>query len=164
MLRLDAETKALERPEHHRNELRLWLRLLTCTTLVESEVRNRLKHRFKVTLSRFDLLAQLDRAPEGLTPSELSKRLMVSNGNVTGLITHLAESGHVERRTSERDRRVQWISLTPLGRAEFRRVAAQHENWIAGMFAGLSVRETETLMRLLAKLKTSVLESRETAE
>src|SRR5919202_1723685 len=108
---LDAETKAVEMPEHHRDELRLWLRLLTCTTLIEGEVRRRLRERFDVTLPRFDLMAQLDKAPGGMTLSDLSKRMMVSNGNLTGLVDRLVASGHVDRRIPPSDRRAQVISL-----------------------------------------------------
>ena len=100
---LDSETKAGETPEDHGNELRLWLRLLTCTTLIEGEVRSRLRERFDVTLPRFDLMAQLDKAPDGMTLSDVSKRMMVSNGNVTGLVERLCESGHLDRRTSDQD-------------------------------------------------------------
>src|SRR5207248_743378 len=113
---LDSETKAVELPEDHGNELRLWLRLLTCTTLIEGEVRSRLRERFDVTLPRFDLMAQLDKVPEGMTLSDVSKRMMVSNGNVTGLVERLVESGHLDRRTSGTDRRVQVIRLTKTGR------------------------------------------------
>ncbi len=88
---LDSETKAVELPEDHGNELRLWLRLLTCTTLIEGEVRSRLRERFDVTLPRFDLMAQLDKVPDGMTLSDVSKRMMVSNGNVTGLVERLVE-------------------------------------------------------------------------
>jgi DNA-binding MarR family transcriptional regulator len=150
---LDHETKAAETPHDHREELRLWLRLLTCTTLVEGEVRRRLRDRFGVTLPRFDLMAQLDKAPDGMTLSDVSKRMMVSNGNLTGLVERLVESGHLDRRVSDTDRRAQVISLTSLGRAEFRAMAAEHEAWIAGMFAGLTRREMEELMRLLGKAK-----------
>lgn len=152
---LDAETKAVEMPEDHRDELRLWLRLLTCTTMIEGEVRRRLRERFDVTLPRFDLMAQLDKAAEGMTLSDLSKRMMVSNGNLTGLVERLAGSGHLDRRTSDSDRRAQVISLTPIGRAEFRAMAAEHEHWIAELFGDLSRREQEDLMRLLAKTKMS---------
>ncbi len=152
---LDAETKAVEMPEDHRDELRLWLRLLTCTTMIEGEVRRRLRERFDVTLPRFDLMAQLDRAPDGMTLSDLSKRMMVSNGNLTGLVERLAASGHLDRRTSASDRRAQVISLTALGRAEFRVMAAEHEHWIADLFGDLTRREQEDLMRLLAKTKMS---------
>jgi DNA-binding MarR family transcriptional regulator len=152
---LDAETMAVEMPEDHRDELRLWLRLLTCTTMIEGEVRRRLRERFDVTLPRFDLMAQLDKAPDGMTLSDLSKRMMVSNGNLTGLVERLAASGHLDRRTSASDRRAQVISLTQLGRAEFRAMAAEHEHWIADLFGDLTRREQEDLMRLLAKTKMS---------
>jgi DNA-binding MarR family transcriptional regulator len=152
---LDAETKAAEQPEDHRDELRLWLRMLTCTTLIEGGIRKRLRERFDVTLPRFDLMAQLDKPPEGLTLSDLSKRMMVSNGNMTALVERLVASGHLARRTAENDRRAQVISLTDLGRAEFRAMAAEHEGWIAQMFGALSRREVEDLLRLLAKAKSS---------
>jgi DNA-binding MarR family transcriptional regulator len=152
---LDSETKAVELPDDHGNELRLWLRLLTCTTLIEGEVRSRLRERFDVTLPRFDLMAQLDKAADGMTLSDVSKRMMVSNGNVTGLVERLVNSGHLDRRTSESDRRVQVIRLTKIGRAEFRKMAAEHETWIADMFSELTPKEARELMRLLAKTKGS---------
>ena len=156
---LDFETKAVELPEDHGNELRLWLRLLTSTTLIEGEVRGRLRQRFDVTLPRFDLMAQLDKASEGMTLSDVSKRMMVSNGNVTGLVERLVESGHLDRRTSDSDRRVQVIRLTRLGRAEFRRMAAEHETWIADIFSELTPKDVRELMRLLAKAKGSAQRS-----
>src|SRR5258708_15979890 len=116
---LDSETKAVELPEDHGDELRLWLRLLTCTTLIEGEVRSRLRERFDVTLPRFDLMAQLDKVPDGMTLSDVSKRMMVSNGNVTGLVERLVESGHLDRRTSAADRRVPLIPLTTPPPPEF---------------------------------------------
>jgi DNA-binding MarR family transcriptional regulator len=152
---LDSETKAVELPDDHGDELRLWLRLLTCTTMIEGEVRGRLRERFDVTLPRFDLMAQLDKVPDGMTLSDVSKRMMVSNGNVTGLVERLVESGHVDRRTSETDRRVQVIRLTKLGRAEFRKMAEEHETWIAEIFTDLSPKDVRDLMRLLAKTKGS---------
>src|SRR5436305_3159140 len=97
---LDSETKAVETPEDHAEELRLWLRLLTCTTLIEGEVRGRLRQRFDVTLPRFDLMAPLARAPDGMTLSDVSKRMMVSNGNGTGLAERRAGSGRLDRSTS----------------------------------------------------------------
>jgi DNA-binding MarR family transcriptional regulator len=156
---LDSETKAVELPEDHGDELRLWLRLLTCTTLIEGEVRSRLRERFDVTLPRFDLMAQLDKVPEGMTLSDVSKRMMVSNGNVTGLVERLVESGHLDRRTSDSDRRVQVIRLTRTGRAEFRKMAAEHELWIADIFSDLGPKDVRELMRLLAKTKASAQRS-----
>ncbi len=152
---LDAETKAVEMPEDHREELRLWLRLLTCTTLIEGDVRRRLRERFDVTLPRFDLMAQLDKAPGGMTLSDLSKRMMVSNGNLTGLVDRLVASGHIVRTVSPTDRRATVISLTDSGRAEFRAMAAEHELWIAGLFDDLTGKDRDDLMRLLAKTKLS---------
>jgi len=151
----DSETKAVETPEDHGDELRLWLRLLTCTTLIEGEVRSRLRERFDVTLPRFDLMAQLDKAPDGMTLSDVSKRMMVSNGNVTGLVERLVESGHIDRRTSSEDRRVQMIRLTKSGRAVFRKMAAEHELWIASFFADLTEKDVRDMMRLLGKAKVS---------
>jgi DNA-binding MarR family transcriptional regulator len=141
--------------EDHHESLRLWLRLLTCTSLIENQVRKSLATRFKTTLPRFDLMAQLDRAPDGMTLSDVSKRMMVSNGNVTGLVERLVESGHLDRRTSDTDRRVQVIRLTKTGRVEFRRMAAEHETWIADIFGELTPKDVRELMRLLAKAKGS---------
>ena len=152
---LDAETKVAERPADHEAELRLWLRLLTCTTLIEGEVRRRLRDEFDVTLPRFDLMAQLDRAPNGMTLGELSQRMMVSNGNVTGLAERLVEQGLLDRRPSPNDRRAQIVSLTAEGRRAFRTMARTHEDWIAQLFAGLDATEIDQLMALLAKTKTS---------
>lgn len=153
---LDAETKAAERPDDHRDEVRLWLRLLTCTNLIESEVRRRLRERFGVTLPRFDLMAQLEKAPGGLTLSEVSRRMMVSNGNLTGLVERLVETGHVERRLSQTDRRAQVIRLTRSGRSAFGAMARAHEAWIAEMFADLGEGRVDALMDLLARTKSSV--------
>ena len=154
-LPLDAETKVAERPADHEAELRLWLRLLTCTTLIEGEVRRRLRDSFDVTLPRFDLMAQLDKAPNGMTLGELSQRMMVSNGNVTGLAERLVEQGLLDRRASPNDRRAQIVSLTAEGRRVFRTMARTHEDWIAEIFVGLDAGEIETLMSLLGKAKTS---------
>ena len=152
---LDAETKVAERPADHEAELRLWLRLLTCTTLIEGEVRRRLRDSFDVTLPRFDLMAQLDKAPNGMTLGELSQRMMVSNGNVTGLAERLVEQGLLDRRASPTDRRAQLVSLTAEGRRVFRAMARTHEDWIADIFAELTGDDIEALMQLLAKAKGS---------
>jgi DNA-binding MarR family transcriptional regulator len=152
---LDAETKVAERPADHEAELRLWLRLLTCATLIEGEIRRRLRAQFGVTLPRFDLMAQLDRTPAGMTLGELSGRMMVSNGNVTGLAERLVAQGLLDRRPSPNDRRAQLVSLTAEGRRAFRAMARAHEDWIADMFAELAPGDVEALMRLLAKTKAS---------
>jgi DNA-binding MarR family transcriptional regulator len=152
---LDAETKVAERPHDHKDELRLWLRLFTCKEVIESEVRRRLRDSFRVTLPRFDLMAQLDRTPNGMTLGELSQRMMVSNGNVTGLVDRLVEQGVVARRPSPHDRRSQLVSLTAQGRRFFRAMARANGDWIGEMFSDLSAADIETLLRLLAKTKAS---------
>jgi DNA-binding MarR family transcriptional regulator len=152
---LDAETKVTERPADHEAELRLWLRLLTCTTLIEGEIRRRLRDTFDVTLPRFDLMAQLDKAPSGMTLGEISQRMMVSNGNVTGLAERLVAQGLLDRKPSPTDRRAQLVSLTAEGRRTFRAMARTHENWIAEIFSGLGADDIGTLMTLLAKTKAS---------
>src|SRR5690242_8009668 len=135
--RLDAETKAAERPHDHHDELRLWLRLLTCTTLIEGEVRRRLRMEFDVTLPRFDLMAQLDKTPDGMTLGELSSRMMVSNGNVTGLVERLVADGLLARKPAPNDRRAQIVRLTAAGRRAFGAMARAHEGWILEMLTGL---------------------------
>jgi DNA-binding MarR family transcriptional regulator len=153
---LDSETKVLESPHAHKDELRLWLRLLTCTNLIEAGIRKRLTERFDTTLPRFDLLAQLERAPKGMTLGDLSRRMMVTNGNVTGLVERLVQSGHLKRFSLPNDRRVQIVKLTPKGQANFNRIASAHEEWIAEFFAQLSPKDIEDLIQTLGKLKDSV--------
>lgn len=152
---LDAETKVAERPHDHKDELRLWLRLFTCKEVVEGEVRRRLRERFNLTLPRFDLMAQLDRTPKGMTLGELSQRMMVSNGNVTGLVDRLVEQGLIDRQPSRIDRRAQIVRLTAEGRRFFRAMARENGDWIGDMFAELSQSELQTLLHLLAKTKAS---------
>jgi DNA-binding MarR family transcriptional regulator len=124
--------------------------------MIEGEIRRRLRERFGVTLPRFDVMAQLEKAPAGLTLSDLSKRMMVSNGNLTGLVERLVASGHVDRRASDTDRRAQVVSLTDLGRAEFRVMASAHEGWLVELFAALNRGGQAELMSLLARAKHSV--------
>jgi DNA-binding MarR family transcriptional regulator len=150
---LDAETKVAERPDDHKTELRLWLRLLTCTTLIENEVRRRLRENFDVTLPRFDLLAQLDRAPNGMTLGELSQRMMVSNGNITGLVDRLVAQDLISRKQDPNDRRVQIVKLTAAGRRFFRTMARANADWIGELLGDLSASDIDGLMRLLAKTK-----------
>jgi DNA-binding MarR family transcriptional regulator len=152
---LDAETKVAERPHDHKDELRLWLRLFTCKELIEGEVRRRLRESFDVTLPRFDLMAQLERAPKGMTLGELSQRMMVSNGNVTGLVDRLVEQGLITRQPSPKDRRAQIVSLTAQGRKSFRAMARTNGDWVGEFFADLSVTDIEMLMKLLGKTKAS---------
>jgi DNA-binding MarR family transcriptional regulator len=133
--------------------LKLWLRLLSCTTRVEGVIRNRLRSEFGTTLPRFDLLAQLEREPEGLTMGELSQRLMVTGGNVTGITDQLEAEGLVLRADHPNDRRAFKVKLTPAGRRQFRRMAATHEGWIVEMFEGWSPAQKAQVHTLLGQLK-----------
>lgn len=156
VLMLDRETKASERPGDHKDELRLWLRLLTCSTLIESEIRTRLREEFKTTLPRFDLMAQLDKSTVGMTVGEVSQRLMVSNGNVTAVVAGLLADGLVDKRPAPQDRRVQVLSLTALGRRTFKAMADRHEGWIAELFEGLQPADRSQLFGLLGQVKASL--------
>jgi DNA-binding MarR family transcriptional regulator len=137
----------------HPEALRLWLRLLTCTQLIEKQVRSQLRTQFDTTLPRFDLMAQLERSPEGLKMNELSRRMMVTGGNVTGITDQLVREGLVERLNVEGDRRAYVVRLTPLGRTTFDDMAHDHEGWIVAAFEALSPQEVASLHGLLGKVK-----------
>jgi len=137
----------------HHQALKLWLRLLSCTTRVEGVVRNRLRRDFATPLPRFDLLAQLEREPEGLTMGELSRRLMVTGANVTGITDQLEAEGLVKRMMHPSDRRSIAVQLTASGRRQFRRMAVIHEQWIVELFAGWGGRQQSQVYARLAELK-----------
>jgi DNA-binding MarR family transcriptional regulator len=143
--------------EHHET-LRLWLRLLTCTLTIEGRIRARLRERFATTLPRFDLMAQLERNPQGLRMGELSRRLMVTGGNVTGITDQLVGEGLVLRRPIPGDRRALAVRLTPKGRRAFNAMAVEHERWVEELLSGLPRAERERLYALLGRLKTTILE------
>ena len=149
-----------------RDTVRLWLRLLSCTNRIEGRIRGRLRERFRTTLPRFDLLAQLAAAEGdgevGLTMTALSRRLMVTNGNVTALIGRLEREGLVRRATVQGDRRALLVRLTPAGRRALDAMTPDHRAWLERMFAGLSGDERARLHELVGKLKASV-EREETA-
>ncbi len=140
--------------DDHHQALRLWLRMLTCTTRIESVIRKRLSATFGITLPRFDLMAQLERHPQGLTMRELSRRMMVTGGNVTGITDQLEAEGLVQRMPHRDDRRVFLVRLTPVGRRLFSRMALTHEAWVVELLAGWSGTEKELLHRRFAALKT----------
>ncbi len=151
----DRETIA--RSDDHR-ALRIWLRLLTCTQMIERVVRSRLREQFGTTLPRFDLLAQLERHPEGLKMNALSRLLMVTGGNVTAIVDQLAKEGLLERLDEPADRRAWLVRLTSAGRKSFAEMARAHEEWVVELLAGLSRREHEELLKLLAKVKSHAVE------
>ena len=134
--------------------LRLWLRLLSCTVRMENHVRACLRRQFNTTLPRFDLMAQLDRHPDGLRMHELSKRLMVTRGNITGITDQLEREGLVVRSFDAHDRRAIAVKLTSKGAKRFREMAADHERWVVELLSGLSSEEKREIFTLLGKLKT----------
>lgn len=149
---------------HDHTALRLWLRLLTCTSLIEGSVRQILRTDFDSTLPRFDLLAQLDRHPQGLRMSELSQRLMVTGGNITALADQLEAEGLLHREPVSNDRRSIRLKLSTAGRKRFAEMAAGHERWVVSLFERLSQDEQRQLLALLAKLKPGLVEGKRRAE
>ena len=137
----------------HHQPLKLWLRMLSCTVRIETEIRSRLRSEFGITLPRFDLMAQLERHPEGLRMGELSKRMMVTGGNVTGIAEQLVQEKLVERIADVNDRRAYSVKLTAAGRSAFERMAAAHEVWIAELLGGVSPKDQSKLAELLSQVK-----------
>jgi DNA-binding MarR family transcriptional regulator len=138
-------------------KLKLWLRMLSCTTQVEAEIRRRLRARFDTTLARFDYMAQLYRNRDGLKMRDLSRYLMVTGGNVTGLTDDLERDGIVAREGSPTDRRAWIVRLTPKGRRNFEAMAREHEEWILELFAGLSDSVVRQLYGELGKLRVQMV-------
>lgn len=159
---LEARLQGTQLSEHPQ-ELRLWLRLLTCTQLIEKQIRTELRLQFDTTLPRFDLMAQLERSPEGLKMNELSRRMMVSGGNITGITDQLVNEGLVERIAVDEDRRAYRVRLTAQGRSLFASMATQHEAWIVQAFAALKDTEIATFYKLLGKVKQHSLKDKDAA-
>ena len=136
--------------------LRLWLRLLACSTDIETEIRKRLRAQFGITLARFDYLAQLHRHPDGLRMSALSRYLMVTGGNVTGLTDELEKDGMVQRDAEPGDRRSVRVALTPKGRKVFERMASEHEGWVVELFGGVAEADRHQLYDLLGRLRVQL--------
>jgi DNA-binding MarR family transcriptional regulator len=138
-----------------RSSVRVWLRLLSCTMAIEKDVQRRFAT-MGTTLARFDLLAALDRHPEGMTMGALSRALLVSNGNVTQLVQKLAKDALVRIAPSPDDRRASIVRLTPKGLAEFAGLAAAHHDWIDGLLAGMDAEARGNLYQVLGALKRSI--------
>ncbi|VAV90926.1 Transcriptional regulator, MarR family [hydrothermal vent metagenome] len=134
-------------------KLGLWLRLITNTNIIEKEIRNLFRSEFKVTLPRFDLMSALYREPGGLTMGELSRKLLVSNGNVTGIVERLQKEGLVKRWSLPTDRRIYSVGLTPKGRTEFKIMADRHKEWVADILGDLSDNEVLPMIALQDNLR-----------
>ena len=148
-----------------KNALRMWLRLLRCESMIEQHIRSKLRENFSTTLPQFDVLAELDYENKPMSMSDLSTKLMVSNGNITGVVDRLTRDGHVERVTDSGDRRVQLVSLSQAGRKEFRKMASAHEAWLAELFEDIDKDSISMITGLLSdasdklKAKTGATES-----
>ena len=142
-------------PDDHQ-AIRLWLRLLACSTQIEQSIRGLLRSHFGTTLPRFDYLAQLSRHPQGLRMSALSSHLMVTGANVTGLTDQLVAEGWVERLSDPSDRRALIVRITPGGKQWFDRMAVEHEKWLLQLLGGLNAREMAQLHELLGRLRKAI--------
>jgi DNA-binding MarR family transcriptional regulator len=144
--------------------LKLWLRMLASTTHIEAEIRRRLRERFGISLARFDYMAQLYRYKDGLKMRALSRYLMVTGGNVTGLTDELESDGLVVREGSPDDRRAWILRLTPKGRRAFEAMANEHEQWVLELFAGLDEKAVQQIYTHLGALRVHLVRSDQTAE
>ncbi len=153
---MDLEFIVTEVDEGEKLELRLWLRMLATTRLLSQEIRRRLRNEFGVTLPQFDILAQLYREPGGLRLGELSRRTMVTNGNITGLIERLEADGLVRRETPGADRRVTVARLTDTGQVAFAKMAQVHESWLRDLMAEVDRDTIASLLRDIERVKKSV--------
>lgn len=148
---LDLETRLRE--DHHQS-LKLWLRMLSTTVMIENEIRNRLRAEFGITLPRFDLMAQLERHPEGLRMGELSKRMMVTGGNITGITDQLEQEELVVRVPDHKDRRAYSVKLTAAGRKAFESMARVHEAWVDELLSALGPDQKAAMIDMLSGLKS----------
>jgi DNA-binding MarR family transcriptional regulator len=139
-----------------KDTLRLWLRMLSLTNMVEARLRRNLRTAYDVTLPRFDVMAALHDRPEGSSMGEIARRLLVTNGNITAIVERLEKEGFVHRRQRPEDRRSHVVRLTGAGRRAFEEMATDLEGWVASMLSGLDEVEAEQLAELLGKAKRSV--------
>ncbi len=137
-------------------DLRVWVRLLNCAKIIEKRLRRNFEEQFDTTLPRFDVLATLSRKPGGMRMGELSRALLVSNGNVTSIVRQLQEQGYVNSKVSPEDARSAIVALTPEGKRQFARLAKAHHDWVRDALGGFPEEEQRALLDLLAKLKSSI--------
>lgn len=152
--RPNGATPHVEGSEHL--ELRLWLRMVSCSVKMESILSQRLRKEFKISMARFDVMSRLERHPDGLTMSELSRRLIVSNGAITGLVDKLTEAGLVSRHEDPNDRRSTIVRLTRKGRDNFLRMARRHEEWVVSILGELSSEAQSELLQNLTLLQRNL--------
>ena len=136
-----------------KTRLRTWLELLKVARMVEAELRERLRVTFGTTLPRFDVLAALYRSEDGMRMGDLSEALMVSNGNVTGLVERLVNDGMVVRVPVDGDRRALFVRLTKKGSERFAEMARVHEAWVDEILSELSASEGQQIISLLRRVR-----------
>jgi DNA-binding MarR family transcriptional regulator len=139
-----------------KQRLRLWLRLLLARRAIEAELRERLRVQFEMTLPQFDVMAALARNDGGMTMTALSRALMVSNGNVTGIVERLVARRYVVQQASAKDRRRFIVRLTAKGAARFNDVAKAHEEWVDGLLSDFKSNEAEALLAKFENLTHAV--------
>lgn len=143
-------------PERQRADLQLWVRLLACAHAAEQRVKNRIKDNFGINQTQFNLISQLDRAPEGIRMGEVARRTVVTGSNVTAVVDDLERRGLVRRQTAQGDRRATVITLTEHGRQAFAQMAPVHANWIEDIFAEMPRHEKRALVEQLDGLKAAM--------
>lgn len=153
--------RRMENIPRDKDGLRLWLRIVACTQMVEQEIRVMLRERFAMTLPRFELLAALDRVPDGLTMGELSRWLMVTKGNITGIAERLSEDGFIKRQPTPTDRRSFVVTLTPKGRKLFKEMETEYERFLDGIFAEVTIDDFDSFTGVLARVKEAIESLRE---
>ena len=134
-------------------EIRIWLRPLASASRLESILQSRFTREFGISLARFDVLSQLERSDDGLTMTETSRRMMVTNGAITSLVDRLVDEGFVMREAHPEDRRTTILRLTDSGRERFHTMAAEHEQWVVGLLSGVDKQTKQDLVKNLAVLK-----------
>jgi DNA-binding MarR family transcriptional regulator len=159
--RLQIVEQKLQHIPREKEGLRLWLRIVSCSQMVEQEIRTMLRDKFDTTLPRFELLSALDRVPDGLSMGELSSWLMVTKGNVTGIAERLSEDGFIKRNPTPTDRRSFCVTLTPKGKKAYKEMEEQYESLLDKLFSGVSLDDSDMFTGVLAKVKEEMEDLRE---
>jgi DNA-binding MarR family transcriptional regulator len=162
--RLQIVEQKLQHIPRDKEGLRLWLRIVSCSQMVEQEVRTMLRDKFETTLPRFEMLSALDRVPDGLSMGELSSWLMVTKGNVTGIAERLSEDGFIKRNPTPTDRRSFCVTLTPKGKKEYKEMEEEYEALLDKIFGEVTLDDSDMFTGVLAKVKEVVEEIREKQE
>lgn len=126
-------------------ETRFWLQILNVHHLIYNDLNARLINESGLSIAKFDVLAQLYRFPEGISMGALSKKLKVTNGNVSGLVTRLEADGYVRRSVEPNDRRSFRASITPVGKAVFEKAMAKHQTEIGRKLSRIPLEAIEAM-------------------